>query len=66
MRIYPSNRPYKFGTYKRECDRCGWDYLNTELVKEQDTNLIVCRPCLDPVDNQKYKRNHPHRSTRRE
>jgi hypothetical protein len=37
---YPLNR-YVPGTYKRECDVCGWDYLRSEL-KERYDGAIVC------------------------
>ena len=40
MRIYPTNR-FVRGTYKRECQRCGFDFLRFELRKEW-TGLIVC------------------------
>lgn len=39
-RVYPLTR-YVSGTYKRECDVCGWDYLRSELKKRYD-GLIVC------------------------
>lgn len=40
MRIYPRNR-YIGGTFKRECDVCGWDYLRIELELRWD-GLLVC------------------------
>jgi len=57
MRQYPLNR-YVPGTYKRECDRCGWDYLRTELVREYDTNLLVCPSCLFEPDPRLHKTNN--------
>lgn len=48
MREYPKDR-FVPHTYKRECDRCGWDYLRTELMNEERTGLIVCASCYDPV-----------------
>ncbi len=53
MRQYPKSR-YQGGTYKRECDRCGFDFLRNELQKEADTNAIVCDDCLDEYDPQKH------------
>ena len=41
MRIYPENR-YVAGTYKRECDVCGFDFLRSELRKRWD-GAIVCK-----------------------
>ena len=46
MREYPKNR-WVAGTYKRECDICGWDYLRSEMLKTWD-NLIVCRKDYEP------------------
>lgn len=51
MKQYPLNR-YVPGTYKKECDRCGFDFLRSELQKESDTGSIVCKSCLDPHDEQ--------------
>ena len=31
------------------CDRCGFKYRHAELRLEW-TNLLVCDPCLDPLD----------------
>lgn len=53
MRKWPTNR-FVHGTYKRECDRCGFDYLANELSVEYDTKALVCPECLDPMDNRKY------------
>jgi hypothetical protein len=55
-RIYPENR-YVPGTYKRECDRCGFDYLRSQMVEEEDTKLIVCKQCVDI----KHPRSYPKR-----
>ena len=48
MRVYPERR-YIAGDYKDTCQRCGWDYLRSELTKETRTGAIVCRRCLDPI-----------------
>ena len=46
-RQYPLNR-YVLGDYKRSCDRCGWDYLRSELIKEWN-GFIVCKErCFEP------------------
>lgn len=46
---------YVSGAWKAECDRCGFDYLNTELRKEW-TGLRVCNKCWDPRHPQEYLR----------
>jgi NAD-dependent SIR2 family protein deacetylase len=51
MRDYPRNR-FVSNDYKEECSRCGWDFLHSELVKEERTNLWVCRACYDPIHPQ--------------
>jgi len=51
MRVYPRNR-YVPGDYKRTCDRCGVDYLRSELIKEKRSGAIVCEGCYDPVHPQ--------------
>lgn len=61
MRQWPLNR-FVSGTYKRECDRCGFDYLRSELMKEPDTGYIVCSKCYDPHDPQLDKKSHHERS----
>jgi hypothetical protein len=40
MRKYPLKR-YVLGTFKRECDVCGFDYLRIQLRERYD-GLIVC------------------------
>lgn len=45
MRQYPTNR-IVWGTYKRECDRCGFDFLRTEMVKDR-YGFVVCPKCYD-------------------
>lgn len=55
---YPLNR-YVPGTYKRECDRCGFDYLRSELTKEERTGLIVCDKCHDPLARDDRPRQWP-------
>ena len=47
MRQYPLNR-WVAGTYKKECARCGWDYLRSELQRDPNTNSLVCFRCIDP------------------
>ncbi len=54
MRFYPLNR-WISGTYKRECDVCGWDYLRTELQKRHD-GAIVCRADWWPLHERLRKR----------
>ena len=49
MRI---THPFSGGSYIpgdqwKECSRCGFDYRLSELVKEPDTDLLVCSRCLD-------------------
>lgn len=59
--MYPLNR-YVPGTYKRECDRCGFDFLRTELFREPKTHLLVCKDCLDkphPRDDSPPARRNP-------
>lgn len=34
------------GDYKAVCDRCGWDYLASDL-REEWTGLMVCRSCWE-------------------
>jgi hypothetical protein len=55
MRQYPLNR-YVPGTYKRECDVCGWDYLRSEL-KERYDGAIVCEKDWEPEPREWRKRN---------
>jgi hypothetical protein len=47
MGSYPTDR-FVSGTYKRECDRCGHDFLRNQLRKEERTGSIVCEFCYDP------------------
>ena len=36
------------GDYHRPCDRCAWEgWLRSELQREEQTELLVCKPCLD-------------------
>lgn len=59
MRVYPINR-FVPGAYKRECDICGWDYLNTQMRKQWD-GAIVCKFCYNDKDEQlekKYNRSN--------
>lgn len=57
---YPHSR-YVSGTYKRECDNCGFDYLRAELVKQHD-KFIVCAKCFDPRPRHEMRR-HIKRTT---
>lgn len=43
--VYPKNR-YVSGTYKRECDICGFDFLRSEMTKDYK-GRIVCKYDLD-------------------
>jgi hypothetical protein len=54
MRTYPKNR-WVAGAKKRECDRCGFDFLDTELLTEERTGLKVCPQCYDPPHPQDNK-----------
>lgn len=57
MRIYPTNR-FVPGTYKRECDECGFDFIRSEMRKRWD-GAIVCQWCYEEKDTQlerKYNR----------
>lgn len=47
MSNYPLNR-YVPGDQKATCDRCGFDYLKSQLVEEERTGLMVCSHCYDP------------------
>lgn len=38
---------YKPGDYWHECERCGFDYYWSELLKEPKTGAMVCKPCAD-------------------
>jgi len=46
---------YTPGTYKRECDKCGWDYLRVQMKREWN-GLIVCADCFDPRHPSTYPR----------
>lgn len=46
IKNYPTFR-YVPGTYKRQCDVCGRDFLKSELKKRWD-NLYVCDQDYDP------------------
>ena len=58
-RTYPRRRIVR-GTYKRQCDRCGWDYLRTELFREWN-GKITCRriDCFDPRHEREFPRRIP-------
>lgn len=38
---------FVLGKWNAQCDRCGFDYKNTEL-KQEWTGLRVCRECYEP------------------
>ena len=60
-RIYPQNR-FIPGTKKIECPRCGWDFLESELIYEERTKAKVCQKCYDPPheqDEPRIKRSNP-------
>lgn len=57
MRIYPTNR-FVPGTYKRECDVCGFQYLRSELLKRWD-GAIVCREDWEEEDTRYKNRSKP-------
>lgn len=59
MSTYPINR-YVPGTYKRECDVCGFDFLRSELLTRWD-GLIVCKEDYEEKDPQLEKRSHTER-----
>jgi hypothetical protein len=43
-----ARRERKLFDYRRECDRCNWrGWKRSELQREEQTNLLVCPPCLD-------------------
>jgi len=46
---------YLPGGFKRECDRCGFEFRHWDTVKEW-TGLFVCRECYDPRHPQDYVR----------
>ena len=58
MKMYPLRR-YVPGTYKRECDICGFDGLRSDMIKDQD-DFIVCPPCFTDVDNRRRTRHKKH------
>lgn len=64
MRQYPLNR-YVPGTYKRECDICGFDFLRSELHERWD-GLIVCSEDFEEKDPQLDKKAHRERQGRRD
>jgi len=44
---------YLPGGFKRECDRCGFEFRHWDTVKEW-TGLFVCRECYDQRHPQDY------------
>lgn len=53
MRIW--KQKYEAGSWKAECDRCGFDYKNYQLRREW-TGLMVCR---GPGTNDCWEPRHP-------
>jgi hypothetical protein len=37
---------FEAGRWKAQCDRCGFDFINTRLLREW-TGLRVCRGCFE-------------------
>jgi hypothetical protein len=56
MRRYPLNR-YVLGTYKRECDVCGFDGLRKDMLERYD-GRIVCKKDWEPEPRDWKKRTH--------
>ena len=58
-RFYPLRR-WVAGTYKRECDICGFDFLRSEMIKLSDDlptkGLVVCKECADSQDTRLARR----------
>lgn len=54
MGRYPLNR-YIPGTYKRECDICGMDFLRKDMMKDHE-GRVVDKACYDPEHPRKKKR----------
>jgi len=53
LRVWPKNR-FVAGTYKRECDVCGFDYLRSDLRKRYD-GALVCSADFEEEDTQLKK-----------
>lgn len=64
MRIWPKNR-FVSGTYKRECDVCGFDYLRSELMTRWD-GAIVCKEDWEEKDPQLEKKSRRERFFKRD
>lgn len=63
MRVW--KQVYKPGTWLAECDRCGFQFRNTQLAREW-TGLRVCKGpgtnnCWEPRQPQDYLRGKPDR-----
>lgn len=52
------NMHYRMGDNLSTCDRCGFTYYGSELMKEW-TGLMVCKPCFDPRHPQDFVRATP-------
>lgn len=38
---------YRSGDYWVVCPRCGFDWLQSRMVEEEDTGKVVCPDCKD-------------------
>ena len=61
MRVWGGG--WKPGKWKAQCDRCGWDFYNTQLRKEW-TGLMTCsgagtNQCWEPRHPQDFVRGVP-------
>jgi len=52
MKLRETHKPgggrYVPGARWKECPRCGFDYLDIDLVYEERTADWVCKRCYDP------------------
>jgi formylmethanofuran dehydrogenase subunit E len=60
VRVWPRNR-FVAGTHKRECDRCGFDFLRSEMLREWN-GKIVCSDCFEEKDPQLEVKVHKERN----
>ncbi len=61
MRQTPTNR-YVSGDIKRQCDECGWDYLESQLRRRWD-GALVCEKDYDPKPDYLKERRMPRPDT---
>ena len=57
MRETHVGQRYIPGTYWKECDECGFDFLRSELRKRWD-EAIVCSSCWDPIPRDLERRDY--------